>query len=405
MTTANSWQDFSSLWTLNPEVTYLNHGSFGACPKFILERQNEYRNQLEHEPIRFLVQTAETLLAKSREKIATLTGSQASDIVFVNNATAGVNTVFRSLTFQPGDEILYTNHIYGACRKTLEFISFRTGAQLVEATYPFPLSSSAEIVEAVLSKVTSRTKIALIDHITSATALVQPVEEITRELEQRGIEVMIDGAHAPGSIPLNIEAIGASYYAANCHKWLCAPKGAAFLHIRKDKQDKIWPLVISHAGHEAKSLTERFFWPGTFDPSAWICVGDSIDYMASLLPGGWPEIMKRNREFCLVSRRLICETLNIPEPCPDSMIASMAAFPLPEASNETPHNYKSFSVLQERLYQEYNIEIPVWNWDNPKSRLIRIAVQLYNDPEQYVKLSDALKRLTPLHTLSDFVPL
>jgi isopenicillin-N epimerase len=387
-------KNYSGLWSLDTEVTFLNHGSFGACPKFVLDRQNEYRNQLENEPIRFLVQTVEPLLEKSREKIAALTGSQAGDLVFVSNATAGVNTVFRSLNFQPGDELLFTNHIYGACRKTLEFISFRTGVQLVEVVYPFPLTSSDEIVEAVLRNVTSRTKIALIDHITSATALVQPVEEITRELESRGIEVMIDGAHAPGSIPLNIEAIGASYYTANCHKWLCAPKGSAFLHLRKDKQDKIWPLVISHAGHEAQSLTERFYWPGTFDPSAWICVGDSIDYMASLLPGGWPEIMVRNRTLCLASRRLICETLQIPDPCPDSMIASMAAFPLPEASGEIPHDYKSFSVLQERLFQEHNIEIPVWNWDNPKSRLIRIAVQLYNDPAQYVKLSDALKRLT-----------
>jgi isopenicillin-N epimerase len=381
---------FSDLWNLDPNINYLNHGSFGACPRHILDKQQEYRNKLENEPIRFLVLEAERLLHRSREKVAAMMGAQTKDVVFVGNATSGVNTVFRSLKFNSEDEILFTNHIYGACRKTMEFISHQSGARLVEATYPFPIGSPEVIMEAVMNKVTPRTKIALIDHITSATALVHPVECLVKELEDRGIAVMIDGAHALGSIPLDLDALGASYYTANCHKWLCAPKGAAILHVREDRQKQISPLVISHAGYDAEIFAERFFWPGTWDPSAFICVGDVIDYMSSLMPGGWPEIMNRNRRLCLDARRLICNALEIGLPCPDEMIASMAAFPLPPAAVEIPHDYKSFSKLQERLYAEYGIEIPVWNWDHPVSRLTRIAVQLYNNPAQFVMLGNAL---------------
>jgi isopenicillin-N epimerase len=388
---------FKELWTLDPEVVYLNHGSFGACPAYVLEKQQEYRQCLEKEPVRFLMTEVETLLDASRRKVTRFMNADPGDVVFVQNATSGVNTVFRSLHFEPGDEILFTNHIYGACRKTLEYIRFRTGAKLVEAVYPFPLESPGQIVEAVIAKVSPRTRIALIDHITSATALIQPIEILVKELQARGIDVMIDGAHALGSIPLDVETLGAAYYTANCHKWLCAPKGAAVLHVRKDRQKPICPLTISHAGYDAESFTERFFWPGTWDPSAFICVGAAIDYMESLMPGGWPAIMQHNRDLCLESRRMICDTLAIPLPCPDSMIASMASFPLPVSKDEKPMDYKSINALQEKLFDRYRIEIPVWNWNCPESRLTRIAVQLYNDAEQYRLLADGLKDCLGLH--------
>jgi isopenicillin-N epimerase len=308
----------------------------------------------------------------------------------VQNATTGVNTVFRSIGFDPGDEILYTNHIYGACKRLLEFISEQTGAKLVEAVCDFPVASSDIILEAIMGKVTSRTRIALIDHITSATALIQPVEAIVAELENRGVDTMIDGAHALGSIPLDIEKIGAAYYTANCHKWLCAPKSAAILHVRSDKQVGIVPVAISHAGHNAEPFTGRFFWPGTYDPTAALCVADSIDYMESIFPGGWPAIMKRNHDLCLEARELICNTLEIAKPCPDSMIASMATFPVPAPVLVVPIDYKSFDPLQEYFFRKYNIEIPVWNWSSPPSRLIRIAVQLYNSMDQYRYFAAAL---------------
>lgn len=385
--------EFSSLWALDSKVTFLNHGSFGACPVFILEKQQEYRQMLENEPIRFMITQVETLLHQSKVKIAAMTGADADDLVFVGNATSGVNTVLRSLKFNPGDEIIFTNHIYGACRKALEFIRHQNGVSLVEAMVPFPVDSPGVIIEAIFKKITSRTRLLLIDHISSATALVHPVEILTKELENKGIEVLIDGAHAPGSIPLNIGLTGASYYTANCHKWLCAPKGAAILHVRKDKQKTIYPLTISHAGYDAESFSERFFWPGTWDPTAYICAGDAVEYMSSLMPDGWRGIMERNRQMCLSARSAICDELGIQKPCPDEMIASMATIPLPPPGNEFPHDYKSFSTLQENLFSKFGIEIPVWNWNQPVSRLTRIAVQLYNHREQYEYLGKALKEL------------
>jgi isopenicillin-N epimerase len=385
--------EFARLWPLDEKIVYLNHGSFGACPRYVLDRQTHYREQFEQQPVRFLMREMEELLNRSRQRVATFVNSKEEDLVFVQNATVGVNTVFRSLRFSPGDEILFTNHIYGACKQLLEYVAELTGAKLVEATYDFPIQSSDLIVEAIISKVTAHTRIALIDHITSATALVHPVETIVRELEKRGVDTMIDGAHALGSIPLDLEKIGAAYYTANCHKWLCSPKSAAILHVRGDKQKGIVPVVVSHAGHKAEPFSERFFWPGTYDPTSAICAGDSIDYLESVFSGGWTAVMHRNHDLCLDARDLICSELQIDKPCPDPMIACMATFPLPLPAAATAHDYKSFDPLQELLYQKYNIEIPVWNWSSPPSRLIRIAVQLYNSMDQYRYFAEVLRTL------------
>lgn len=384
--------EFAKFWSLDPDMVFLNHGSFGACPQVILDRQNEYRQQLEKQPVRFFMREMEQLFDHSRNQVARFVNASPEDLVFVDNATTGVNTVFRSLKFNRGDEILFTNHIYGACKRLLEFISEQTGAKLVEAVYNFPIGSPDMVVQAILDKITPHTRIALIDHITSATAIVNPVETIVRELEKRGVDTMIDGAHALGSIPLDIEKTGAAYYTANCHKWLCTPKSVAILHVRRDKQHGIVPVVISHAGHLAEPFSERFFWPGTFDPTAALCVADSISYMGSLIAGGWPAIMERNRNLCLEARDMICNSLNIAKPCPESMIACMATFPLPMTVVAAPISYKGFDPLQESLFREHKIEIPVWNWSSPPSRLIRIAVQLYNSMDQYQYFATALNR-------------
>ena len=382
--------EFARFWSLDGKSVFLNHGSFGACPQFVLDKQIQYRRQLESQPVRFLLREMEEMLDHSRTKVARFVNAAPEDLVFVQNATTAVNTIFRSLKFNAGDEILYTNHIYGACKKLLEFIAEQTGAQLIEATCDFPIASSDIILEAILEKVTSRTRIALIDHITSATALIHPVETIVRELERRGVDTMIDGAHALGSIPLDIERIGAAYYTANCHKWLCAPKSVAILHVRKDKQKNIVPVVISHAGHKADPFSERFFWPGTYDPSAALCVADSITYMESIFPGGWPAIMKRNHSLCLSARTYICNLLKINEPCPDSMVACMATISLPLPVNAGAINYKECDPFQEYLFKEYHIEVPVWIWLSPPSLLVRISVQLYNSMDQYQYFASAL---------------
>ncbi|MEI7982275.1 MAG: aminotransferase, partial [Bacteroidota bacterium] len=210
-----------------------------------------------------------------------------------------------------------------------------------------------------------------------------------------GIDTMIDGAHAIGSIPLDLENTGAAYYTANCHKWLCSPKSTALLHVRSDKQKGIIPLIISHAGHRAEPFAERFYWPGTADPTPALCVGDAIDYMATLVQGQWPEIMERNHQMCIRGRDVICNALKIEPPCPDNMVASMATLPLPNPSEISIPDYKGIEMLQDFFFRKYNLEVPVLFWDTPPRRFTRISAQLYNAPWQYSfyaeKLAEALK--------------
>ena len=382
---------FAGFWNLDPDTVFLNHGSFGACPDSVLRKQKDYHRQLESQPVRFFMREVEALFERSISEAARFVNAAQEDLVFVQNATSGVNAVFRSLRFSPGDEILYTNHVYGACKRVLEFVAEQSGAKLVEVQYDFPVSDPGEIVQAIMLKVTRKTRIALVDHITSATGIIQPVETIVAELQKKGVDTMIDGAHALGSIALDLERIGAAYYTANGHKWLCTPKTVAILHVRRDRQQGIVPPVISHAGHRAGSFAERFFWPGTIDPTAVLCVADSITYMASLLPGGWSAIMERNRSLCLEARTVICDKLQIPGPCPDTMIACLASVPLPAPSVPVQLGHKDIEPLQEYLFRNYHIEIPVWNWSSPPSRLIRISVQMYNSIGQYHYLAEGLK--------------
>jgi len=389
--------EFSHLWALDTGAIYLNHGSFGACTKYILERQSEYRNRLESQPMRFMIRQLEGMINIAREKVAAFVNSDPADLVFVQNATAGVNTVFRSLKFQPGDEILFTNHIYFACRQLLEYIAESTGAVLVEVKYDIPVSLPGNITEAVLSKVSPRTKIALIDHLTSATALIQPVKEIVMELHKRGVDTMVDGAHAPGSIPLDLKNLGAAYYTANCHKWLCSPKSAALLYVRKDKQKPIVPLIVSHAGHKADPFAERFFWQGTLDPTPVLCAADSIEYMASLMPGGWDAIMKRNHDVCIQAKDLMCRELGLIPSCPDEMNAGMSTIELPDIGEIDPPDYKTCNVLQNKIYLQYNLELPIWYWSQPQRRITRISVQLYNSLEQFSYAAKILRQFLKPH--------
>ena len=323
-------------WWLDPEVVFLNHGSFGACPRPVLEVQNEWRVRLERQPLQFLVRELEPELDAARTALAEFVGADAEDLVFVTNATAGVNTVLRSLTFQPGDELLVTNHEYNACRNALNFVAERSGARVVVAAIPFPFHNADEIVNAVLAKVTPRTKLALLDHVTSQTGLILPMERLVAELSRRGVDTLVDGSHAPGMIPLHLTRLGAAYYTGNCHNWLCAPKGAALLQVRRDRQSLIRPLVISHGANSTRKDRSRFLlefgWPGTWDPSAYLSVPVALRFMGSLRPGGWPEVMARNRALALAARKILCASLKVGDPCPAELIGSLASVPLPNAA-------------------------------------------------------------------------
>jgi isopenicillin-N epimerase len=392
-TNSNHASDLAKYWLLDKDAFYLNHGAFGACPVPILEKQQEYRNMLESHPIRFMLREMDDLIYHSKTKLAVFTGVKQRDIAFVTNATQGVNTVLKSLTFKKGDEILITNHIYPACRNTVNYIAKKTGAVVVEAMIDFPVMSEDYILEQLLYHVTPKTKIALIDHITSPTGIIMPVAEIVAELDKKGIDTIVDGAHALGNIPLKIEEFGAAYYTGNCHKWLCAPKGAAFLYARSDKKRQIDPLTISLCAGDDKSFEQKFYWTGTHDPTPFICIADAIEFMGTLYPGGWDELMTHNHQLAVDVRKMICDRLGIPLPSPDYMLASMAAFPVKDTDNPVAACFNAVDELQEKLYKNHNIEVPVNYWPSPPKRMIRISCQAYNSMKQYEVMMDALAEL------------
>ncbi|MFQ5671066.1 MAG: aminotransferase class V-fold PLP-dependent enzyme [Acidobacteriota bacterium] len=388
---------YSGHWLLEPDVLFLNHGSFGACPRAVLQVQQQWRERLEREPVRFFVSELEPLLDTARDRLANLIGADPSLLAWVPNATAGVNAVLRSLPFHPGDELLTTDHEYNAGHNALEFVARRAGARVVVAQVPFPLHDPDQVIEAVLGAATPKTRLALLDHVTSQTGLILPVKRLVRELDARGIDTLIDGAHAPGMLPLNLGALDAAYYTGNCHKWLCSPKGAGFLWVRRDRQDRIRPLPISHGANSSRRDRSRFHlefdWTGTFDPTPILSVGEAIRFMGSLLPGGWPELMAANRSRALAARRILCETLEISPPAPDAVIGALASLPLPDGPPAPRASALDQDPLQEALLARYRIQVPVIAWPEPPRRLIRISSQIYNQLDQYRVLARALAEI------------
>jgi len=383
-------------WLLDRDITFLNHGSFGACPIPVLEAQTSFREQLEREPLRFLMREFEPLLDNARNELAAFIGTSSDELAFVPNATTGVNAVLRSLSFAPGDQLLTTNQEYNACRNTLDFVASRTGATVIVAEVPFPIESPEQVIEAVIKCVSPQTKLVLLDHIVSQTGLIFPIKQLVSELAQRGIDVLVDGAHAPGMIPLNLDEIGAAYYTGNCHKWLCAPKGAGFLYVRRDKQDGIGPTTISHGANSPRSDKSRFQlefdWMGTVDPSAYLCVPVAIDFMSSLLEGGWPELMAKNHALALAGRQILLDKLDLPQPCPDEMVGSMAVVQLRDAEFDAVGK-SGIAPLQEALWEIFKIEVPVIPWPDANQQLVRISAQFYNTLPQYEYLAKALVEL------------
>jgi isopenicillin-N epimerase len=379
-------------WTLDPAITFLNHGSFGATPRVVLEKQDAFRAQMEREPVRFFVRELEPLLDDARSVLAAFLGADEKGLAFVPNATAGVNAVLRSLDLDKFDELLVTTQEYNACRNALDYVAATSGAKIVVADIPFPIESADVVHERVLEKVSDRTRLLLIDHITSQTALVFPVERIVKELASRGIDTLVDGAHAPGSIPLNLRELGAAYYTGNLHKWVCAPKGAAFLYVRDNRRMSVHPIAISHGANSPRTDRSRFLiefdWTGTFDPSAWLSVPAALEFMSS--HGGWPDVMRRNRQLALLARDLLCDALGIDKPAPDDMLASMAAVPLPDGTQSSaPSLYGD--PLQDELLFTHAIEVPIVPWPQPPNRLLRVSAQLYNEMGDYEKLARVLR--------------
>jgi isopenicillin-N epimerase len=370
-------------WLLDPAVTFLNHGSYGATPIAVLARQAELRAQLEREPVRFMNRELEPLLDEARRALAAFLGADEQGLAFTANATSGVNAVLRSLDLDKTDELVVTSHEYNACRNTIDYVAGLAGAKIVVVPIPFPITSPDEVTTRILQALTPATRLVLFDHVTSQTALVFPAAQIVAAVQAKGIDVLVDGAHAPGMLPLDLRALGAAYYAGNLHKWVCAPKGAGFLHVRENRRLGLHPAVISHGANAERRDRSRFHlefdWTGTMDPTAWLCVPTALQFLESIIDGGWPEIMRRNHDLALRARDLLCERLDIAKPAPDEMLGSMAAIPLPGEGDG--------QALQDRLFFAHHIEVPVMPWPG---RVLRVSAQLYNSIEDYEKLADAL---------------
>lgn len=387
---------FRSHWQLDPTVAFLNHGSFGATPLVVSRRQDDLRDQLEREPVRFYLRELPPLLDAARERLAALVGADPERIAFVRNATEAVNAVLRSLPIAAGDEFLVTNHEYNACRNVLDYVARERGANVVVVTIDLPIEQPNDIVVALKAAITPRTRLLLIDHVTSPTGLVMPIAAIVAAMKAQGVETLIDGAHAVGMLPLALETLGAAYYTSNCHKWLCAPKGAAFLYVRGDKSSEVRPAILSHGANAPTTSRSRFRlefdWPGTVDVTPWLCVPHAIDFLEHVVPGGLAEVRERNRALALEARAILLDATGSTPIAPESMIGSLAAVRIADREDAGQHGAFDTDPLQDRLLFEHGIEVPIVPFPNAPHRLVRISAQLYNDRSQYAALAAQLPR-------------
>ena len=390
-------------WGLDPDVVFLNHGSFGACPRAVLAAQQALRAEMEANPVAFLARELENRLAAARAAVGAFVGADPDDLVFVPNATAGIATVLGSLRIGPGDELLATDHEYNAALNALRAAAADGGARVVLARIPLPVGGPDDVEERVLAAVTPRTRLALLSHVTSPTALVFPVERLVALLEARGVAVLVDGAHAPGMIPLEIEALGASWYVGNLHKWCCAPKGAAFLHVRRDRQAGIRPLAVSHAANDLRPVPSpfrrAFDWTGTLDPTPYLAAHIALAEVARMLEGGWPAVMARNCALARAAPDVLLGALGGTPIAPDAMLGAMAAVELPVEFGPPLDSPVAEDPLQAALRERAGIEVPIVAWprdseqDERRRRLVRVSAHLHNHLPDYVALADALSGL------------
>ena len=397
MSEASPARPLLSHWALNPAVVHMNHGSFGACPRKVLALQSALRDELEWQPGAFFSSIGERLGA-ARRALGAFVGADPEGLAFTPNVTTALNSVIGSIDLAAGDEILVTNHEYNATRNIALRATERAGARLVVARLPFVGFDDARAIEGVMASVTDRTRVAIIDHVTSQTGLVLPLARLISLLEAKGVDVVVDGAHAPGMLNLDIEALAPAWYTGNCHKWLCAPKSVGFLWARADKRGLTRSAIVSH-GASIEEPTARFRaefdWPGTVDPTAALCVPGAIDFVGQLFDGGWDEARSRNHALCVAGRTVLCEALEIAPPCADAQIGSMASLPLPEHSTRDRITLRSAldrDPLRGRILDQHGIEVPIIECAAHDGRLLRVSAALYNTIEDFEALATALRR-------------
>jgi isopenicillin-N epimerase len=372
---------------IDPDVVFLNHGSFGACPRPVFARYQAWQLELERQPVEFLGRRVHPLLASARAALADHLGAEADDVVYVSNVTTALNIVARSLPLEAGDEILTTDHEYGALERTWTFVCERQRARLVVQKLPVPLSDPDEVVEAIWAGVTPRTRVLFLSHITSPTAVTLPIEPLIARARAAGIWTVIDGAHAPGQVEIDLETLGADFYGGNCHKWLSAPKGAGFLFARREMQYLIQPVVVSWGWRPREPgpsvYIDQIEHQATHDPAAYLSVPAAIAYQAER---DWSSVRQECHELVRVARDGMAELTGIVPLVADDprWFTQMATMPLPPCDTV---------ALKERLYDEFRIEIPVTHWGDVPC--LRVSVQGYNTRSDIDRLLGAVEKLLP----------
>lgn len=378
-------QFMKSQFLLTDKITYLNHGSFGACPKPIYNEFQRFQLELETEPTRFIQKSLTGYLKIARESLSTFVGCEASDLFFTPNPTFAVNTVVRSLNLQPNDEILSTNHEYGAMDRTWNFFCKKTGAKYIRQSITLPIVSKEQILEEFWSGYSSKTKVVFINQISSATALIFPVKEICDKAQELGLITIVDGAHVPGHIDLNIQELNPDYYTGTLHKWMLAPKGSSFLYVKKELQEDLDPLVVSW-GYESIVPGESQFldyheYNGTKDMSAYLCTPTVVQFLQE---NNWKAVAEKCKQIVLDNYQRFCDLLNTKPICPitDEFLGQMASIPI---KTDKPNE------LKEVLYDKYYIQIPVMPLN--ENIYLRYSINAYNSQEDLDKLYEVLQEI------------
>ena len=384
----------AGFWPIEPGLVMLNHGSYGVCPRPVTEAQNLLRARMESDPPRFFMIELERLMDQARRRLGEFMNVDPDWIAPCGNASIALATAIRNAGIKAGDDVLVTSHEYDSGLNELKRMSAEEGFRVVTANIPFPIKDAGQALDAILEAVTPKTRVAIVSHITSATALVLPIERIVRELRGRGIEVIADGAHTPGQVALSLRDLPFSFFTASLHKWLCTPKGTGFVVVPPERQASYRPIWLSSRAEKGRTDRRLFFcdfdYTGTGDFTGMLTVPTALDTMASLKPGGWPEVMKSNHDLAVRGRRLICEVLGLEPPSPDDMTGTMASIILPEPRKPQPKRFYD-DPLQDNLRELHQIQVPVWRFDNKRVRLLRISAQVYNTMEDYRRLAEALR--------------
>lgn len=377
--------DLAALFPWDRSYVFLNHGSFGSVPHEVRAVQDRWRAEIEARPIELLGRRIGELLQPAREAVADFVGVARDRLGFVANATEGINAVLRSLVWAAGDEIVVIDHVYNAMRQSVRRLAAEFGVVLREVPIPLPVGGPDEVERAVLAALGPRTRMLLIDHITSPTALVVPVEQLVAAARARGIFTLVDGAHAPGAIALSVDRVGADAYTANLHKWCCAPKGCAFLAVRDGWQGRVHPLATSHPYGEG--FVREFEWQGTRDMTPWLAAPAAIDFFGRY---GWDRVRDHNHRLAVWTQRMLCERWGVEplSPVDGSMLACMAAVPVP---SEVERRFPSVEALAARLYADWRIELPVIHWHGRWH--VRVSCHVHTTPPMVETLADAVDRL------------